>query len=143
MKIRGQKFLFHSHVEWVALIRDQRGRCSSSFCPRPSEVKVTTELLSSLLSPSKVGGRLRVRVVSHEYAMLRLQEHNHAPLFELAPHQLRCFPSTGFADAFGPLEKACRPLTSRIDLPALFLPAVGQEVTDLHGQIPACDWLQS
>lgn len=78
--------------------------------------------------------------------MLRLQEHNRAPLFELAPHQLRCFPSAGFADAFGPLgisEKACRPLTSHIDLPALFLPAEGQEVTDLHGQMPACDWLQS
>lgn len=107
MKIRGQKLLFHSHVKWVALIRDQRGLCSSSFCPHPSEVKVTTELLSSLLSPSKVGGD--ACVVSHEYAMLRLQEHNHAPLFELAPHQLRCFPSTGFADALGPLGISARP----------------------------------
>lgn len=108
MKIRGQKFLLHSHVEWVALIRDQR-RCCSSSCPHPSEVKVKTELLSSRFSPSKVEGRLRVHVVSHEYAMLRLQDHNHAPLFELAPHQLRCFPSTGFADAFGPLGISARP----------------------------------
>lgn len=84
--------------------------------------------------------------LSHEYAMLRLQERNPALLFELAPHQLRCFPPTGFADAFRPLglfRKAQRPLTSRIDLPVLLLPAEGQKVTDLREQIPACDWLQS
>lgn len=102
MKIRGQKFLFHSHVEWVALL----------LLLLPPPLRGEGYDRAPLLPPQPVrggGGRLRVHVVSHEYAMLRLQEHNHAPLFELAPHQLRCFPSTGFADAFGPLGISARP----------------------------------